>query len=320
MPEIFRKTQSGFDFLSPIPQPHGEYRCLRVSFLAARKVGISGKRGTCMRTSSVNLSSVATEVVSLLGTGRQTSPFSTRDQNFGVAEAYGVTQLVRKLRERRGERPVGRKIGFTNRTIWPQYKVYAPIWGYMYDKTVFDLDALKEGYSINGLPEPRIEPEILFHLAKAPMPGMAEADLLHCIDWIAHGFELVQSIFPGWKFAPADTIAAFGLHGAFIVGPRYVTGNQRGAWLNSLRTFEIELHRNETLVARGHAADVLGGPLSALKHLNDLLARDSINPPLSEGEIVTTGTLTPAMPVAEGERWSTTFSGLDLSGISVSLR
>ena len=63
-------------------------------------------------------------------------------QNFGVAEAYRVTQLVRKLREQRGERPVGRKIGFTNRTIWPQYNVYAPIWGYMYDKTVFDLDAL----------------------------------------------------------------------------------------------------------------------------------------------------------------------------------
>lgn len=268
-----------------------------------------------MRASSINLSSVATEVVSLLGTGRQTSPISTRAEDFGIAEAYGVTQLVRRLRERRGERPVGRKIGFTNRAIWP----YPPIWGYMYDTTVFDLAATTKGFSIDGLPEPRIEPEILLHLAQTPTPGMSESDLFQCIDWIAHGFELVQSLFPGWKFAPADTIAAFGLHGAYIMGPRYLTRDQPGVWLNSLNTFEIELHRNETLAARGHASDVLGGPLSALKHLNDLLAKDSINPPLAAGEIITTGTLTPALPVAAGERWSTTFSGIDLAGISVSL-
>ncbi|QRM55274.1 fumarylacetoacetate hydrolase family protein [Sinorhizobium sp. BG8] len=272
-----------------------------------------------MTPPSANLRSIATEVVTLLGTGRQTSPFSTRDQDFGLAEAYGVTRLVRELREQRGECMVGRKIGFTNRTIWPQYNVYAPIWGYMYDRTVFDLDALTEGYPIDGLPEPRIEPEILFHLAKAPMPGMSESDLLGCIDWIAHGFELVQSLFPGWKFAPADTIAAFGLHGAYVMGPRHMIGQQPEAWLKALSTFETELHCNGTPVARGHASDVLGGPLSALKHLNDLLAQDTINPPLAAGEIVTTGTLTSAMPVARGERWSTTLSGLDLSGISVSL-
>ncbi len=41
----------------------------------------------------------------------------------------------------RGERPVGRKIGFTNRTIWAEYGVYAPIWGDMYDTTLRDLAA-----------------------------------------------------------------------------------------------------------------------------------------------------------------------------------
>jgi 2-oxo-3-hexenedioate decarboxylase len=43
---------------------------------------------------------------------------------------------VRSLREARGEKVLGRKIGFTNRTIWEQYGVYAPIWGYVYDTTV----------------------------------------------------------------------------------------------------------------------------------------------------------------------------------------
>ncbi|EPE96579.1 hypothetical protein RGCCGE502_19475 [Rhizobium grahamii CCGE 502] len=50
------------------------------------------------------------------------------------------------LREQRGERTFGCKIGFTNRTIcpstmWCMTPCGATIWGYMYDKTVFDLAA-----------------------------------------------------------------------------------------------------------------------------------------------------------------------------------
>ena len=56
-----------------------------------------------------------------------------------LKDAYNVTAAVRAQREARGERPIGRKIGFTNRTIWEEYGVYAPIWGYVYDRTVRDL-------------------------------------------------------------------------------------------------------------------------------------------------------------------------------------
>jgi 2-oxo-3-hexenedioate decarboxylase len=37
---------------------------------------------------------------------------------------------------------------------------------------------------------------------------MDDAVLLTCIEWVALGFEIVQSIFPAWKFSPADTVAA----------------------------------------------------------------------------------------------------------------
>ena len=47
----------------------------------------------------------------------------------------------------------------------------------------------------------RIEPEIVLHLADAPRIGMNEADLAGCIDWVAHGFEIVDAIFPNWSFA-----------------------------------------------------------------------------------------------------------------------
>ena len=49
-----------------------------------------------------------------------------------------------------------------------------------------------------------------------------------CVEWIAPGFEIVQSHFPDWKFAAADCTAAFGLHGALVVGtPVAVTERNR---------------------------------------------------------------------------------------------
>ena len=117
------------------------------------------------------------------------------------------------MREARGEIPMGRKIGFTNRTLWAEYSAGGPIWGYVYEQTVHNLADLGKTFSLAGLAEPRIEPEIVFKLALAPDPDMDETALLGCIDWVGHGFEIVQSIFPGWKFSASDTVAAFGLHG-----------------------------------------------------------------------------------------------------------
>jgi 2-oxo-3-hexenedioate decarboxylase len=54
-----------------------------------------------------------------------------------------------------------------------------------------------------------------------------------------------------------------------------------------------------------------------LRHLVELLARDPINPPLTAGEIITTGTLTRVPPVGPGEIWSTALTGLALDGIRV---
>lgn len=257
---------------------------------------------------------IAAEAVSVLGTGRQIAPFSAR-QPFSLGSAYRVTAAIRGLREARGEHPIGRKIGFTNRTIWAEYGVYAPIWGYVYDRTVRDLDG--SAFALAGLAEPRIEPEIVFGLAAAPDPAMNEAALLGCIDWVAHGFEIVQSIFPAWKFAAADTVAAFGLHGALLIGPRHRMAPDRAAWRESLARFEIDLSCNGSVIDHGLAANVLDGPLSALRHLVALLADDTANAPLAAGEIVTTGTLTRAFPIAAGETWSTRPSGIGLEGIAL---
>jgi 2-oxo-3-hexenedioate decarboxylase len=266
---------------------------------------------------TATLAGLAGEALDALAARRQVVPFSARIDGFGLADAYRVAADVRARRVARGERPVGRKIGFTNRTIWAEYDVWAPIWGTMYDTTVQRVVGADAHFSLERLVQPRIEPEIVFGMARAPEPDMDEDALLACVDWVAHGFEIVQSIYPDWKFTAADTVAAFGLHGALLIGQPRGLRDDRAAWQQALSRFEITLSRDGVEADRGQAANVLGGPVSALRHLVDLLAQDSAQPPLAAGEVVTTGTVTRALPVQAGQRWHTRLDGLPLPGLSV---
>jgi len=268
----------------------------------------------------MHIEEAAAEIFAALGTGRQVRPFSDRHPGFDLPAAYRVAALVHERRVARGERPVGRKIGFTNRRIWDEYGVYAPIWGHVYDTTLHDLAAVSARFALAGLAEPRIEPEIIFGMSAAPRAAMDDAELLGCIEWVAHGFELVQSIFPGWVFTPADTVAAYGLHGALLVGHRVPVAAELARWRATLPTFNIELACDGESMERGCGAHVLDGPVAALRHLITVLEASPEHKPLGAGEIVTTGTLTRALPVQAGQTWSTRLSGIELPGATVHLR
>lgn len=247
-----------------------------------------------MAVSATAAEELAAEAVAVLETGRQIAPFSSRRQDFSLVDAYRVTGAVRQLRLAGGETAIGRKIGFTNRTTWPDYE---PMWGYVYDRTVHDLADLGGHFSLAGLVEPRLEPEIAFRLAAAPTPDMDEPALLGCIDAVAHGFEVVQSIFPGWRFTAPDAVAAFGLHGSLLLGPWHPVAGNEERWAQELSTFTVNLLCDGKLVGQGQASNVLGGPLLALHHLIDLLTR--------------------VPPVASRERWTTELAGVALEGIAV---
>lgn len=244
----------------------------------------------------------ARTLLAALDEGRQIAPLTDADPSFDLAAAARVATEVTRLREARGEHPVGRKLGFTNRTIWDEYGVHAPIWGPVYDSTTAPLGP---AVALARLIEPRIEPEIVLRLGRAPRAGMNPAELMTCVDGVALGFELIQSIYPGWRFRAPDTVAAFALHGALRHGPfAEVRPDAAPAWAGRLAGFDVTLSRNGVVADIGNSANVLGGgPLAALSHLLEVLAADPGAPPLGAGEIVTTGTLTRALPVAPGERW-----------------
>jgi 2-oxo-3-hexenedioate decarboxylase len=247
-------------------------------------------------------------------------------------KAYHVAAAVRQLREMNGEVVAGRKIGFTNKNIWPEYKIDASNWSYIYENTVVDIPAAVEmgdgkavlsNISHMSALEPKIEPEIVLGLKSAVQPTMSDVELLGCIDWIAHGLEIVASIFPGWKFTAADTTAAFALHGLLLVGPRLSLSKRSqsaGALLEDLKTFTVELHQNGRKVDDGTGCNVLGSPINALRHMAELLSVDEHNKPLEAGEIITTGTLTKALSIRNGDLWATKINGIELPGLNVKFR
>src|SRR6516162_6832587 len=267
-------------------------------------------------TEALDVKAVANEVVASLAGHCQIPTFSSRPGGLTLAQAYRVTPLLRAAFEARGERITGRKIGFTNRQMWEAFGVKSPIWGYTTSHTTREL-ADVDVIPLNDFSEPRIEPEIMFGLGAAPRPTMSDSALIDCVEWVALGYEIVQSIFPDWKFSAADTVAANGVHGALMIGPRHAIARRKTEWQDELATFKVELYCNGELSQRGGGALVLDSPLLALRHLIELLANDSHNPPLRAGEVISTGTLTLAMPVSAGETWTTKVTGIPLEEITL---
>ena len=263
---------------------------------------------------------VAAQVLAALDGGRQVERFSGRIAGFDNGFAYAVTAELRRLRTARGEKPIGRKIGFTNRNIWAEYEVFEPIWGDVYDTTFHEM-APGGVIRASHLPEPRIEPEIVLGIGRDLSAGMSLEEVEASVDWVAHGFEIVQSIFPGWRFAASDCIADGGLHGGLFVGPKHaLQPGQRSGLAARLAAVELELSCDGTVVDAGTGSNVLDGPVQALMHLAKVLDRDAQNPGLRAGEVITTGTLTRAFPVVAGQAWSTRVTGgLPLAGLTAEI-
>ena len=226
-----------------------------------------------------------------------------------LPSAYTTALAVRDLRTARGEIPRGYKVGFTNRTIWSRYDVYAPIWGSVWNTTVADCDGTRT-ISLAHLCQPRIEPEVVFGFKDTPRPNASLEDLFGALDWVAPGFEIVQSHSPDWKFAAPQTVADGGLHGRLLVGPKrpIATVARDSEQLHrTLASTRVQLHKNGILMEEGSGAYVLDSPLYALLYFLIQLWACPGAPDVAAGDVVTTGTWTDAWPVLAGEKWFARF-------------
>jgi 2-oxo-3-hexenedioate decarboxylase len=273
---------------------------------------------TSSTAKSIDTGAIAREMKAAQDEVRQIEPFTSRLPGFDMVAAYAVSHLIHQARLDDGAVPVGRKIGFTNPDMWKRYGVREPIWAYMYDNTVVRAPTMPQTLNAGRFAEPKIEPEIIFHFRSAPPCGGDLAAILGCIDWVAHGFEIVQSHFPGWKFQAADTVADWALHGTLLVGEPIAVDRLGPDPIAALASFSLVLNCNGAARESGTGSNVLGSPLAAIAHLIGVLDKQPQYRPLQANEMVTTGTITTAQSVRAGETWQTELSGIALPGLAVS--
>jgi len=227
---------------------------------------------------------------------------TARDGGLPMATAQAVEAELVRRRRAAGHRTAGLKVGFANRAMWRILKLDTLIWAHMYDDTVHLTGGARRRHSLAGRRWPKIEVEIVFKLSKPIGPDTGDAAaVLSSVEWVALGFEINDCVYPDWKYQPADLVAAYGLHTALIVGaPRAIAPGD----VDALAEFTVTIAQNGTVVESGAGRNSLKNPALCLGELAAALSRQSLTPPLAAGDLVSTGSLTPAPLIHAGETWT----------------
>ena len=258
---------------------------------------------------------IAAEIAAAYRDKQQIPPPSSHETGLDLVGAYAIEHELMHLRQAEGHRTVGRKVGFANKAMWRALKLDTLVWAHMYDDTVRHAGGNSASVSIANMVTPKIEPEIVFRL-KTPLDGAvdAEAVLAH-VESIALAFEIIDCVYPDWKFTPIDFVAAYGLHAALIVGePLAVSESNRTALAAQLATFTIALQKNGETIAQGSGKNSLKNPALCLGELGLAIAKHG--DALAAGEYVSSGTLTEAQFLSPGQSYTAIVDGLPLPALT----
>jgi len=210
--------------------------------------------------------------------------------------AYTIQRAVTARRLARGERIVGWKLGYTSPAMRAQMGIDRPNFG-----PLTDVMLLADGDVVDAaLLQPKVEPEIALRFAR-PLQGVVDvADVLGAVDAAHACLEVVDSVYPGYRFRIEDNTAD-GSSAAQVV---------LGAALPSIERLDevtVVFERNGEHVATATGAAASGHPALGVVWLVARLAERGAA--LRPGDVVITGGLTAAVPLEPGDVVTATFDG-----------
>lgn len=250
-------------------------------------------------------------------------PIQSRAEVLTQEDAYAVAHKIGQLREAMGEHQVGHKVSFTVPAVWRERGStgHVAISGPIYDTTVRYASRNKGVQSLRGAVQPCIAPGLVFKLGETPSPDVSLEELGECIEWLAHGFEVLVCPFKNWEMRVPDAIAAFGLHGTLIVGEPHTLSFEVQEHLTDVMAHaSVSLSctgQSHMFLTSGFGENAWDNPLMALWQLHQIVQQPSHQSLLKAGQIVSTAVWSEAYPIRAGETWATTFSGIALPGLTV---
>jgi len=263
-----------------------------------------------------NLTALAQEITEAYAKRAIISLPSSRDGGLDLDTAYAVEGAFAEARRSSGHQTAGWKVGYADRATWPALNLDTLVWAHVYGDTVRYADWNDAKLSIASMLAPKIEPAVVFKLAKPPA-STDPAAVLEAMEWYALGFEIIDCVFPDWTFQPADFVAACGLHAALVIGePVYVEPEDIAKLVPDMAAFTVRLLRNNQMVEEGAARNALESPVLCVAELGEALKRRG-GDTLQAGDVISTGALTTALPIAAGDVWIASLSGIPPSSLTL---
>lgn len=219
-------------------------------------------------------------------------PLTKDEPHLSQADAYAIQAINLARHVELGARVVGRKVGLTSEAIQRWLGVDRPDFGCLLDSMeIPDGGVLR----LDGLLQPRAEGEIAFVLADDLIgPGVTVADVLSATDFVLPAIEIIDSRIADWQITFADTVADNASSGRFVLGTTPVAIEQL-----SLDQVGMALRKRGRVISSGAGAACLGNPVHAVAWLANTLAAHEAQ--LNVGDIVLSGALGPATPLAPGD-------------------
>ncbi|MFA9446090.1 2-keto-4-pentenoate hydratase [Egicoccus sp. AB-alg6-2] len=233
-----------------------------------------------------------------LRTHEPIEPLTTGAPDFSLEQAYEVQRRLVEMLLADGDQIVGYKLGLTSRPMQELLGVDTPDFS-----AVVDSQQLPDGavVALDRFISPMIEAEFVFHLA-SPLqgPGVTIDEVVNATESISAGLEIVDSRIRDWAIRLPDTVADLASCGAVVVSARREPLPVGGA-----RLLGMALSRNGELVDTGCGAATLGDPAAAVAWLANTLGSRGVR--LEPGQLILTGALHKAVPLARGDHFVAEF-------------
>lgn len=214
------------------------------------------------------------------------------DPDLTLRDAYQIQGAGIRLRESRGERIVGYKMGLTSRAKMEQMGVKAPISGVLTSAMQI---ASGSSVSFADRIHPKVEPEIAFVTARELRGSLGREEFLANCSRIAPALEVIDSRFLNFDFTLNDVVADNCSAAAFAIGDGIPIPHEL-----DLTSLAIELWLNDKKVQSGFGNAILGHPVDSALALLAWLGEQGLALPAHS--IVLAGGATVAEAVQPGDR------------------
>lgn len=249
-----------------------------------------------------------TSLLSAEKSGERLSKLTDNWPDLDLETAYLIQDNLVARKVTQGDTIVGHKLGLTSRAKQERMGVNSPLTAVLLASHLAPAD---KAIATEGLTQPRIEPEIAFVMGKDLRgPNVTAAQALDAVSSVHAAFEVIDSRFMDYQFNLPDVTADNASAAYFVIAPHGVPPRDAN-WAQE----SVAFSHNGTVIYTATGAAVQGHPAEALAMAaNDLWKRGQS---ISAGEIVLSGALTDAIPIAPGDHVSAQFDRLGLLALSI---